>query len=162
MTAYHIWDGIASLPELSEASGIRMMPSDFFFPTLLEQDPVQYSKMREIMASGVRGFYRGSDLIDERGVNPLYGVEDAYELLAPIIDTDRAMQWLMKLVEKKGASFVTETIAGDLLDVEDSLRTRFNADAIVNCTGLQGEILAGMFIYLSYTSDNSCTNEKKS
>lgn len=145
MTAYHIWDGIASIPELSEASGVRMMPSDFFFPTFLEQDPVQYSKMREIMASGVRGFYRGSDLIDERGVNSAYGVVDAYELLAPIIDTDRAMQWLMQLVQEKGVSLVTEKIMDDLINIEGSLRTRFNVDVIINCTGLQGQVLAGMF-----------------
>ncbi|RYP03237.1 hypothetical protein DL764_005284 [Monosporascus ibericus] len=99
--------------------------------------------MTEIMASGVRGFYRGSDIIDERRIDPAYGAVDAYELMAPIIDTDKAMHWLMDLVESKGARFVTETITRDLVDLEDSLRARFDADAIVNCTGLQGEVLAG-------------------
>lgn len=143
MTAYHIWDGIASVPALSEASGVRMMPSDFFFPDQVEKDDAQLAKMKEIMASGVRGFYRGSDLIDERNVDIAYGAVDAYELLAPIIDTDRAMDWLMDLVESKGASLVTEEVYGDLVDREDSLRARFNADAIVNCTGIQGQTLAG-------------------
>ncbi|RYP13022.1 hypothetical protein DL765_007053 [Monosporascus sp. GIB2] len=99
--------------------------------------------MTEIMASGVRGFYRGSDIIDERRIDPAYGAVDAYELMAPIIDTDKAMHWLMNLVESKGAHFVTETITRDLVDLEDSLRARFDADVIVNCTGLQGEVLAG-------------------
>ncbi|KAG4219189.1 hypothetical protein PC116_g32331, partial [Phytophthora cactorum] len=94
MTAYHIWDGIASIPALSEASGVRMMPSDFFFPEPVESDKAQVSKMTEIMASGVRGFYRGADIIDERGIDPSYGAVDAYELLAPVIDTDKAMVWL--------------------------------------------------------------------
>ncbi|KAK7753837.1 hypothetical protein SLS62_004203 [Diatrype stigma] len=143
MTAYHIWDGIAAIPALSDASGVRMMPSDFFFPETVENDPAQRSKMTEIMASGVRGFYRGSDLIDERGIDPEYGAVDAYELMAPIIDTDKSMHWLMDLVESKGAKFVTETITRDLVDIEDSLRARFDADVIVNCTGLQGEVLAG-------------------
>ncbi|RYP77593.1 hypothetical protein DL769_003366 [Monosporascus sp. CRB-8-3] len=143
MTAYHIWDGIAAIPSLSEASGVRMMPSDFFFPHTVENDPAQHSKMTEIMASGVRGFYRGSDIIDERCIDPAYGAVDAYELMAPIIDTDKAMHWLMDLVESKGARFVTETITRDLVDIEDSLRARFDADVIVNCTGLQGEVLAG-------------------
>ncbi|KAJ7124250.1 nucleotide-binding domain-containing protein [Mycena epipterygia] len=143
MTAYHIWDGIAAVPELSQAAGVRMMPADFFFPTAVENDPAQYSKMIEIMASGVRGFRRGTHLIEERRCNPSYGAMDAYEMLAPIIDTDRAMEWLTELVASKGAEFVTETIEVDLLEVEDTLRTRFDAEAIVHCTGLQGELLAG-------------------
>ncbi|KAI0804989.1 nucleotide-binding domain-containing protein [Xylaria sp. FL0064] len=143
MTAYHIWDAIASIPSLSQESGVRMMPSDFFFPEKIEDDPRQYAKMAEIMASGVRGFYRGSDIIDDRGVDPSYGAVDAYELLAPIIDTDKAMHWLTSLVQSKGARFVTETINEDLIKVEDSLRARFNADVIVNCTGLQSLTLAG-------------------
>lgn len=143
MTAYHIWDAIASIPSVSRESGVRMMPSDFFFPCKIEEDPRQASKMAEIMASGVRGFYRGSDIIDDRGVDPSYGAVDAYELMAPVIDTDRAMHWLTSLVESKGARFVTETIREDLITVEDSLRARFNADVIVNCTGLQSLSLAG-------------------
>ncbi|KAH9896267.1 FAD dependent oxidoreductase [Xylariomycetidae sp. FL2044] len=143
MIAYQIWDGIASIESLSEASGVRMMPSDFFFPELIEKDEAQYTKMKEIMASGVRGFYRGFDIIEQRGVDPSYGAVDAYELMAPIIDTDKAMHWLMDLVESKGASFVTETVNGDLTAMEDSLRSRFSADVIVNCTGIQGQVLAG-------------------
>ncbi|KAJ7124244.1 hypothetical protein C8R44DRAFT_831121 [Mycena epipterygia] len=96
MTAYHIWDGIATVPELSQAAGVRMMPADFF-PTAVENDPAQYSKMIGVMASGVR---------------------DPYELLAPIIVTDRAMEWLTELVASNGAEFVTETIEVDLLEGE--------------------------------------------
>ncbi|KAF8186526.1 nucleotide-binding domain-containing protein [Mycena galopus ATCC 62051] len=143
MSAYHIFDAIASNPELSSASGIRMMPADFYFPTVVESDVKQYSKMVEIMASGVRGFRRGPHLIEERGCDPSYGAVDAYEVLSPVIDTDRAMEWLTQLVASKGAKYVTETIEGDLLLVEDTLRARFTADAIVNCTGLGAEHLAG-------------------
>ncbi|ORY64202.1 FAD dependent oxidoreductase [Pseudomassariella vexata] len=143
MTAYHIWDGIASIPQLREASGVRMMPSDFFFPEAIDKDVAQLSKMTEIMASGVRGFYRGADLIDERHVDPEYGAVDAYELMAPVIDTDKAMEWLTQLVQSKGATLVTETIEKDLLDIEEDLRVRFDADVIVNCTGIQGQTLAG-------------------
>ncbi|KAI1452277.1 FAD dependent oxidoreductase [Annulohypoxylon moriforme] len=143
MTAYHIWDGIASIPSLSEASGVRMMPSDFFFPEPVESDKAQVEKMTEIMASGVRGFYKGADIIDERGIDPSYGAVDAYELLAPVIDTDKAMVWLTELVEQKGAELVTETIHDDLVEIEDSLRARFEADVIINCSGLQAQELAG-------------------
>lgn len=143
MTAYHIWDALASVPAIGEESGVRMMPSDFFFPCNVDEDAAQFSKMHEIMASGVRGFYRSADLIDERRVDPAYGAVDAYELLAPIIDTDKAMEWLTGLVRRKGAQLVTETISEDLLDIEDDLRARFAADVIINCTGLEGQLLAG-------------------
>jgi D-amino-acid oxidase len=143
MTAYHIWDAMASIPQLSKASGVRMMPSDFFFPEPVENDEKQHSKMKEIMESSVRGFRRGAEIMDERRVDALYGAVDAYELLAPIIDTDQAMGWLTRLVQSKRATLVTETIHEDLLNLEDDLRARFAADAIVNCTGLQGQVLAG-------------------
>ncbi|KAJ7171362.1 hypothetical protein C8R46DRAFT_895626 [Mycena filopes] len=143
MTGYHIYDALAAMPEISRASGIRMLPSTFFFPVPVEDDPAQVSKMNEIMACGVRGFRRGAHLIAERRCDPAYGVADAYELLAPVIDTDQAMVWLTDLVERKGARYVTETITGDLLTGEDALRARFTADVIVNCTGLGAESLAG-------------------
>jgi glycine/D-amino acid oxidase-like deaminating enzyme len=120
-----------------------MMPSDFFFLDQIEKDPQQHSKMNEILASGVRGFYRGADIIDDRGIDPSYGAVDAYELMAPIIDTDKAMHWLTELVESKGANFVTETIQDDLIHIEDLLRARFEADVIVNCAGLESYTLAG-------------------
>jgi glycine/D-amino acid oxidase-like deaminating enzyme len=120
-----------------------MMPSDFFFLDNVENDPQQHSKMVEIMASGVRGFYKGSDIIEDRGIDPSYGAVDAYELMAPIIDTDKAMHWLTELVGSKGANFVTERIQDDLVNIEDSLRARFQADVIVNCAGLQSYTLAG-------------------
>ncbi|KAJ7019245.1 nucleotide-binding domain-containing protein [Mycena alexandri] len=142
MTAYHIFDALASIPEVSHASGIRMLPSTFFFPTEVENDAEQYSKMTEIIASGVRGFRRDAHLIEERRCARSYGVVDAYELIVPIIDTDQAMEWLTELVASKGAKCVTETIVGDLLQAEDTLRNRFKVDAIVNCTGLGAEALA--------------------
>jgi len=143
MVAYHIWDAIAAIPALSAVTGVRMLPSDFYFLHPIEEDPGQLSKMNEIMASGVRGFRRSTDLIKERNVEPSYGVVDAYELLAPVIDTDQCMAWLMQLVQAKGAIMITETVNGDLLDLEDELRDRYDADVIVNATGLAGTQLAG-------------------
>ena len=143
MIAYHNWDQMAALPGLSSASGVRMKPAGFFFPNPIEEDLAQLSKMEEIMATSVRGFVRSSRLIEKRNIAPTYGAVDAYEHLAPIIDTDQCMGWLMELVRAKGAAFVTETIHGDLLDQEERLRRRFHADVIVNATGLAGAELAG-------------------
>ncbi|THU81931.1 FAD dependent oxidoreductase [Dendrothele bispora CBS 962.96] len=144
MTSYKIFDDIASSPELSKASGVRMMPVNFFFPAPIEDIPEQFCKMKEIMSSGIRGFKRDAGLIQQRGISPTYGgAVDAYEHIAPVIDTDQAMGWLQNLVEKKGAKLITKTIHGDLFNQEDSLRAEYNADIIVNATGHGGIELAG-------------------
>jgi len=143
LQAYDIWAAIAADPDLSEEAGVRMRRSDFFFREQIELNPGQDKKMKEIMESRIQGFRRDPSLAQKRGINPDYGVVDAYEHLAPVIDTDKAMTWLRSLVEAKGGQFVTETITGDLLDQEDDLLSRFGADAIINCTGLAGSELAG-------------------
>ncbi|GME56935.1 nucleotide-binding domain-containing protein [Neofusicoccum parvum] len=141
MVAYHIWDAIASSKPLAELSGARMKPADFFFPVPIEQDADQLAKMHEIMASGVRGFRRSTSIITERRAHG--DVADAYEYLAPIIDTDVAMSFLKDLVTAKGATLVTQTLHGDLFDQEHQLRQQHHADVIINATGLAGTELAG-------------------
>lgn len=143
MVAYHNWDQMAAIPAIAAVSGVSMKPADFFFPNPIEEDPAQLAKMEEIMASGVRGFLRSIRLIEKRHIDPQYGAVDGYEHLAPIIDTDQCMAWLMDLVQAKGATLVTETLQGDILDHEERLRRRFQADVILNATGLAGAELAG-------------------
>lgn len=46
------------------------------------------------------------------------------------------MTWLRYTVSKKGARLVTAKISGDLLAQEDKLLAKYNATAIINCTGL--------------------------
>src|SRR5271170_2301091 len=135
LQAYDIWSAIAADRVLSAASGVRMKRSDFFFRCRVEDHPGQLKKMQEIKKSRIQGFKRDPSLVQKRGVNANYGVVDAYEHLSPIIDTDRAMSWLTDFVQRKGARLVTETLTGDLLNSEDELRDRFNADVIVNATG---------------------------
>ena len=143
MVAYHIWDAIAASPELSNLSGVSMKAADFFFPCPVDEDPAQMSKMLEIMSVGIRGFRYGKRIISELNINETYGARDAYEHLAPIIDTDQCMAWLRNLVDSKGARLETCQIRGDLLDQEDNLRHEYKVDAIVNATGLAGSELAG-------------------
>jgi len=143
LLSYDVWCSIADDPELCEAAGVRMRRSDFYFRTPLEEDPIQFKKMQEIKNSRIKGFVRGTHLIRQRGISPSFPVADAYEIQVPVIDTDRAMTWLKQLVRAKGASFITETIVGDLLHQEDYLCTKYDADVIVNATGLAAAELAG-------------------
>ena len=136
MTSYHIWNQLADPFVGEKKSGVVMRPSGFYFPRSLDENPTELQKMKELIVSGVTGFRRDPCLAEKHRVNPRHGIVDSYEILAPAIDTDVAMEWLMQLVAAKGAEFVTEEIQEDLLLIEDSLRARFCADAIVNCTGL--------------------------
>ncbi|KAJ5348197.1 uncharacterized protein N7506_001450 [Penicillium brevicompactum] len=123
-------------PQLS-ASGVSMKPADFFFFNSIEKNPGQRAKMEKIMASG---------LIKKYHINPQC-VVDAYEHLAPVIDTDQCMEWLMKLVRAKGAMLVKETLQGNLLECEEQLRRRFQVDVILNATGLAGELAGDTSCY---------------
>ncbi|KAI4168733.1 MAG: hypothetical protein LQ343_006169 [Gyalolechia ehrenbergii] len=143
MIAYSIWEAIASNPKLAALAGVQMRSSNFFFPFPIEEHSAQYQKMQEIENSGVHGFNRAPNLIHKQGINPRFGAVDAYEHLAPVIDTDRCMEWLMVLTQSKGAKFHTETITDDLFHQEQELLDRFSADVLVNCTGLSALSLAG-------------------
>ncbi|KAL8996512.1 MAG: hypothetical protein Q9169_003979 [Polycauliona sp. 2 TL-2023] len=143
MVAYDIWAAIASNPSLAALAGVQMRASHFFFPCPIEDLPAQHNKMEEIAASGVHGFNRSTDSIHSNGIDPRYGAVDAYEHQAPVIDTDRAMEWLMLLVKSKGAKFHTEIISSDLFSQEQELLDRFSADVVINCTGLSALSLAG-------------------
>ncbi|KAL8825676.1 MAG: hypothetical protein Q9191_004265 [Dirinaria sp. TL-2023a] len=98
--------------------------------------------MREIECSGVRGFSRDPSLIQKQGIDPHYSAVDAYKHLAPIIDTDRGMEWLMGLTQSKGAKFHTETINDDLFMQEEILLNRFSAAVLINCIGISAHTLA--------------------
>lgn len=142
MTSYHIWKQLADPTVGVKKSGVAMKTAGFFFPRPLEDNPLELQKMKELSISGVEGFCRNPALAEQHRVNPRHGIVDAYKILSPQIDTDVAMEWLMQLVVTKGATLVTEEIKEDLLLIEDSLRARFCADAIVNCTGLGSATVA--------------------
>lgn len=142
MASYRIWDLLSSLETGGQRPGVQMCSTGFFYPRPIENSPDDFQKMKELRTCGVKGFHRKLTLEERNRINPKFGILDGYEFLAPVIDTDVAMEWLMQLVKAKGAKFVTEEIKADLLLIEDSLRRRFNADAIVNCAGLGSTELA--------------------
>lgn len=143
MVSYSIWDDIAKSSSLSAAVGVQVKPATFFTTHPVAESPSLLQKVNEMKASGVHDVIHDADLIRTYGINPAYGVVDAFEFLAPVIDTDTSMAWLTQLVEQKGAILITQTITRDLFSQEDQLRKDYNADAIVNATGLDALTLAG-------------------
>ncbi|KAI1207906.1 FAD dependent oxidoreductase [Annulohypoxylon truncatum] len=62
---------------------------------------------------------------------------------APIINTDKAMVYLMALVESKGAELETKELEGKLQDQGSDLLEEYKAQAIINATGLGAKELVG-------------------
>ncbi|KAI9769895.1 MAG: hypothetical protein M1839_003561 [Geoglossum umbratile] len=143
LMSYGVFSSVAADPKLAELSGVRMRRSIFCFRHPIEDDQIQLDKMRDMGKTDVQGLKRDMSVVNELDIDPNYGVVDAYEHLAPVIDTDQAMTWLMGLVQAKGARLLTETIDRDLFHCEDELRSRFRADVIVNASGLASYDVAG-------------------
>jgi D-amino-acid oxidase len=123
-------------------TGVFVRPVTYYFKRPIEEDRFHQAKMEELK-SEVGGFRHDRALIEEHGVNREMGLEDAYTHLAPMVDTDRYMQWLLREVRREGCRIVEQKISGPLSDGAESLARQFEVDTIVNCTGLGSRNLTG-------------------
>ena len=142
MTSYRRFHRLAE----DERTGVNLRPAVFYFRRPVEESPIEYRKMRELQYR-VRDFRRGQWLAQEYGVNPDAGVRDAYTYLAPMIDTDRYLGWLLDRATGAGCRIVQARVDGDLVCRERDLLDGFGVDAIVNCTGLGSIELTGEPMY---------------
>ncbi|KAF8991439.1 FAD dependent oxidoreductase [Hymenopellis radicata] len=153
MTSYRVFDKLQKMLPPNEYldHGVRMRMANFFFDQVLEEMPDrgQLDKYEEIVAQPeIKGVRRDANIVKEHAVNQKAGVVDAYQHLAPVIDTDAYMNWLHLVLICKGAVLRTRRINGDLLCQEEELLAEFGADAIVNATGLAGlELAADASVY---------------
>jgi D-amino-acid oxidase len=116
-------------------TGVYLRPVTFYFRRPVLEDPRQQEKMEELAAK-VRGFRHDAALIRENGINSRLGLCDAYTHLAPMIDTDVYLRWLLEEVRRAGCPIVEGKVAGPLAKQEEALVRTFGADVVVNCTGL--------------------------
>ena len=131
MTSYEIFFDLAERSD----TGVFVRPAVFYFRDPIEDTPRERDKMQEL-SQHVRGFARDPSLAEANGVNASAGVVDAYTHLAPVVDTDQYMAWLMDQVRSAGCAVVRHRVTGDLRSLERSLLREFAADFVVNCTGL--------------------------
>jgi D-amino-acid oxidase len=134
MISYYQYARMAADSDIAGASGVTMRSSNFFFKTRVFENLAELEKMENIMRSGVHGFRHDERIVQECGVSSKW--KDAYGHLAPVIDTDRAMMYLLKLVEAKGAVVHSDQEFPELLNEEQKLLKDYEAQAIVNATGL--------------------------
>jgi D-amino-acid oxidase len=134
-TSYRIFSELASQTGTNAEIGVFIRPVVFYFKTPVQERPAALSKMNELR-NEVRDFVHDAALIDHHHVSRHTGVVDAYGHAAPMIDTDTYMNWLMSEVISAGCVVIQGRISGSLRGRETYLRRLFDADCIVNCTGL--------------------------
>ena len=136
--SYAIYEELASNP----ATGVFVRPVTFYFQRPVDADPFQHTKMIELAAK-VREFRHDAGLIAERGINPDLGYRDAYTHLAPMIDTDVYVPWLLEEVREAGCRIVERRVTS----LHENLLAEFEAQVIVNCTGLGARELGDDTVY---------------
>ena len=140
--SYDIFCSLACDP----GTGVFVRPAHFYFRRPVEEDPFELGKMRELLPH-VHGFRHDPGLIERNGVEAGAGARDAYVHLAPMVDTDAYMKWLLDRVLEAGCEVRHGRVEGPLVEREVALRRQYGVDAIVNCTGLGAMDLAGEDMY---------------
>jgi glycine/D-amino acid oxidase-like deaminating enzyme len=93
--------------------------------------------------------FKTEDIVDLKKT----GLKSGYTHRAPILNTDKAMGYLMALVKAKGANLETRTFkyeseTGSILDDGNQLLEDHDGDAIVNATGLgAGKLMNDKDVY---------------
>lgn len=136
----------------AEFGGSITQLHSFFYHPLTGSDPVNREDIDKYMEikmqfkkKRIDGFEPGlRNILADAGVaeNWRETLKGAYTYDAPIINTDKAMMFLMSLLRNKGAELVTKKIEESLETIGWDLRLEYSADAIVNATGLGAGILA--------------------
>lgn len=142
MESYGVYAAMATNLDLAAEMGVQMRSLAMLFPYKIDADATKLEKMKTIQNSSVKGFRHSEDIVEGINISPDFGIVDAYEHDAPVIDSDRGMQFLMDLVQDRGAELFTHEVKGQLRDIEHELLMVFSADAIVNATGLGAHELA--------------------
>jgi len=137
-TSYRVFADLARNP----ATGVFLRPVTFYFKRPIGEDQRQSKKVEEYKDK-VREFRHDAALIEEHGVNRELGFRDAYTHLAPMVDTDVYLRWLLNEVLRAGCRVIEEKVVGSLRGQEEALLRRHEADAIVNCAGLGARELTG-------------------
>jgi D-amino-acid oxidase len=142
LESYSVFAELAARPD----TGVFMRKANFFFRQPIAADPQHTAKARELQER-VPEFVHDAGRIALCGVNPRLGLQDCYSHLAPMIDTDAYMAWLLREIQQLGCRIESARIEGPLASRERALRERFGVEAIVNCSGLGARELAGDDMY---------------
>jgi D-amino-acid oxidase len=138
----------ARFRDLSKNSycGVFLRDVIFFFRENVLDSSVAAEKMSELKGK-VDKFRHDRALIEEEAIGAAAGVVDAYSHMAPMVDTDRYMPWLLNQVLAMGVEIESVGIDHALSQEQDRLLRQHSSDFIVNCSGLGARLLAEEEMY---------------
>lgn len=146
MHSYKVFTELAKNSAIRSETGVYLRPAVFYFHHAVSSDKRDQTKMEELR-DRVLGFRHDASLIQKYEVNPECGFRDAYEYLAPMVDTDVYMQWLRDAVEREGCALIRQQVESELSICAPALMKQFSSDFIVNCTGLGAKELGDDSVY---------------
>jgi D-amino-acid oxidase len=146
MVSYRVFAEYARNSAIGPSAGIYLRPVVFYFSHAVESNARDKAKMKELQ-DNVLGFVHDASLIQKYGVNPEYGLQDAYEHLAPMVDTDTYMPWLQNQAEQAGCVLIRHKVISELRACAVSLKHEFDSDVIINCSGLGAKELGDDSVY---------------
>lgn len=122
--------------ELSQApqTGVAMLPSYFYFAYPVADSEFDRQKMQEIRGC-VDGFDHDPAWISRNGINPDLELQDCYRFMAPVIHPEKYLTWIRNQLKDQSVPFETRSISGPLRE-QVELRERYDAEFVINCTGL--------------------------
>jgi glycine/D-amino acid oxidase-like deaminating enzyme len=156
MQSFHFYNKYMKISDEHEKEGHSLGLSiaklhQFFYEDIVSDcdDPtssrydhhVKYLTVQEKCQEGFSAYGSEEEIknkFDEKFINLKYGgkaFQSGYTHRAPILNTDKALAYLMALVQRKGATLETREVE-DLRNTGRQLLTDFNADVILNATGL--------------------------
>ena len=142
LTSYRTFENLAATP----GAGVFIRPVTFFFRRPIAEAADHYAKMNELKDK-VREFVHDPSLASAKVINPTFGLRDAYSYLAPMIDTDAYLAWLLADLKRAECRIESRKLIGSLREQEAELREQYQIDVIVNCTGLGAVELAPDELY---------------
>ena len=143
MESYDIYTALAAEPELSTEFGVKLRNTVSFSPISFVEHESERERLIAIKQSGLKGFCHDHSLIEKYQIaQGEEKVVDAFQYVAPVIDTDQAMKFLQKLLQNKGAILRSDTLHGNIIQNEDAILQTYQANAIVNASGLGARELA--------------------
>jgi D-amino-acid oxidase len=137
-------EGYGQFDQLARAGcpGVHMRHVFFYLEQEADADPQEAAKIHEV-AAHVRGFVRGRALLGRDGVvDPAGCIRDAYGYIAPQVDTDAYLPWLLARALEGGATLIPRRIEAPLAGVAAELLRQHDAQILVNCAGLGARDLA--------------------
>lgn len=139
------WSAVSyeTFEKLAETSGtgVYLRPVNFYFRAKLQEHPFHLAKTRELRQQ-VKGFHHDAGLIQANGINEELGLKDAYRYVAPMVDMDVYLTWLLSEVRSAGSAVVLRRVEGALRSEARGLKREFHADTVINCAGLGAQELA--------------------